>query len=90
MRINVRQVCVKPRGRRPTQTVSIQRKVITTRQARHILVPELFGLCARADYANAIRELVGNGVVQRDDQIGVKDDERLRFLEAAQSSLLGS
>jgi three-Cys-motif partner protein len=72
------------------QTVGIQHKLITPKQIRHVLVPELFGLYSSTDYAKAIRELVSSEIVARDNAVGIKDNERLRFIESAQGSLLGA
>jgi three-Cys-motif partner protein len=72
------------------QALGVQRDPITPQEIRHLLVPELFGLHSSTDYAKAIRELVARGTVDRDNPVGIKDDERLRFIEPAQGSLLGA
>jgi three-Cys-motif partner protein len=70
------------------QMLGIQRQFITPRDIRHTLVPELFGLYSSSDYAEAIRELIASEIVDRDNAVGIKDDERLRFIEPPQGSLL--
>jgi three-Cys-motif partner protein len=71
------------------QALGLRRTLITPQEIRHALVPELFGLYSSSDYAKAIRELVANGVVERVTAVGIREDERLQFVEPAQGSLLG-
>ena len=70
------------------QALGLRHKLIAAQDLRHLLVPELFGLYSTSDYAKAIRELVATGIIERGNAIGIKDDERLRFIEPAQGSLL--
>jgi hypothetical protein len=70
------------------QKLGVQRKLITPREIRHALVPELFGLYSSTNYSKAIRELVVSNVIERDNAVGMKDDERLQFIDPPQVSLL--
>jgi len=70
------------------QILGLRRGPVTSRELRHALVPELFGLYSSTDYAKAIRELVASNIIERDNGVGIKDDEPLRFIEPAQGSLL--
>ena len=70
------------------QKVGIEHNLITPKQIRHVLVSELFGLYSSTDYAKAIRELVSSEIVARDNAVGIKDNERLQFIDPPQGSLL--
>jgi len=72
------------------QALGVRRGLVSPQEIRHALVPELFGLYSSTDYARAIRELVPSGIIDRDNAVGIKDDERLRFIEPAQGSLVGT
>jgi three-Cys-motif partner protein len=72
------------------QALGVERGTITPLEIRHVLVPKRFGLHSTTDYAKAIRELVGVRVIQRENTVGIKDDEQLTFVPPAQGSLLGS
>ena len=60
----------------------------TLEQIIHHLAPRLFGKHTRPEYAQAIRDLVREGLIDRDSPKGVGDREPLRFIVPAQGSLL--
>ncbi len=76
------------------QALGVERGTSTPLEIRHVLVPKRFGLHSTTDYAKAIRELVAAGAIQRENiqrenTVGIKDDEPLTFVPPAQGSLLG-
>lgn len=58
------------------------------RDVRHALVPKRFSQHTDTDYAKATRELVGEGLIDRETAKGVGETETLRFVEPRQGSLL--
>lgn len=61
----------------------------TPDELRFKLVPERFGLYLRKEYAAMIRKLVTEEKINRSTPTGIKDNERLEFIQPAQGSLLG-
>jgi len=61
---------------------------VTREQIIHELAPKHFGKYTSTEYARAIRELVGMGLIERQDAVGIEPREPLRFVRPAQGSLL--
>jgi three-Cys-motif partner protein len=61
----------------------------TSEELAHELTPQLFGLYVSKDYAQAIRDLVDAGLIDRANTRGIKPDEPLRFMDPPQGSLFG-
>ena len=69
-------------------SVGLERGVASRRDLVHAIVSENFGRYRRSDYAKAIRELVGLGLIDRPTATGIEEREPLRFIEPPQGTLL--
>jgi three-Cys-motif partner protein len=65
-----------------------ERGTATREQIIHQIAPEAFGRYTSTDYAKAIRELVGLGLIDRPHAKGIEPREPLRFVDPPQASLL--
>lgn len=69
--------------------LGISRGSMTRQQVVHELVPKHFGEFTSAEYHEAIRKLVDLGAIDRSSRKGIKDNERLTFVELPQQQLFG-
>lgn len=66
----------------------LSRGSATPEELIHALAPRMFGEFKRSEYNAAIRALVNERLIVRNDAVGIKPRERLKFIPPAQSSLL--
>ena len=72
-------------------TVGVSSKgTMTQLEMIHALVPLHFGEFLRSEYHEAVRQLVDLRGINRTSRKGIKDGERLRFVELPQQQLFGA